>query len=166
MRISQKERHLVIETPLGEDVLVLTAVSGSEHVNGLFEFHLEAFSERDNIDPKQLLGKKISFSVSSLHKTRWFNGVCSRLMQVGGTARDLRNYRLEVVPEHWLLTQRHDCRIFQNKSVPDIIKEVLSDAGVAPYEAHGLGSHPPHEYCVQYNESDFTFISRLMEEEG
>jgi type VI secretion system secreted protein VgrG len=166
MRITQDRRHLVLETPLGEDELVLTAVSGSEHVNGLFEFHLETISPRAQIDPKELLGKKVTFSVSSKDKKRWFSGICNRFMQAGGMARDYHIYRLEVVPEHWMLTQRHDCRIFQNKSIPDIIKQVLGDAGVAAYQDGGLGSHPEHEYCVQYNESDFAFISRLMEEEG
>src|SRR5262249_40611785 len=63
MEITQQDRHLVLETPLGEDKLVLTALSGSEHVNGLFEFHLEAMSPEQNIDPKQLLGKAVTFSV-------------------------------------------------------------------------------------------------------
>jgi type VI secretion system secreted protein VgrG len=166
MEITQRDRHLVLETPLGEDQLVLTALSGSEHVNGLFEFHLEAMSPREQIEPKELLGKKVTFSVKSAKKTRWFSGICNRFMQAGGQARGLRNYRLEVVPEHWLLTQRHNCKIFQNKSVPDIIRDVLADNSVASFQAVGLGSHPPHEYCVQYDESDFAFISRLMEEEG
>jgi type VI secretion system secreted protein VgrG len=166
MRILQRDRHLVLESPLGEDELVLTGVSGSEHVNGLFEFHLEVISPRLAIDPAELLGKQVTFSIKSKDKKRHFTGIVSRFMQGIGTARDYRSYRLEVVPELWLLTQRADCRIFQNKTVPDIIKEVLSDAGVAAYEAIGLKSHPEHEYCVQYNETDFAFISRLMEEEG
>jgi type VI secretion system secreted protein VgrG len=167
MEISQEGRHLVLETPLGEDQLVLTALSGSEHVNGLFEFHLEAMSPEENIDPKKLLGKPVTFSVHSHEgEKRWFSGICNRFMGAAGQSRQIRNYRLEVVPEHWLLTQRHNCKIFQNKSVPDIIRQVLSDAGVAAYHAVGLGNHPEHEYCVQYDESDFAFISRLMEEEG
>ena len=80
MRITQDGRHLVVETPLGKDELVLTALSGSEHVNGLFEFHLETISPRGEIEPKELLGKPLSFSVTSMDKTRWFSGICSRFM--------------------------------------------------------------------------------------
>lgn len=166
MRITQQDRSLVLESPLGEDELVLTGVSGSEHVNGLFEFHLDVISPRLSIDPPQLLGKQVTFHVLSHRKKRHFTGIVSRFMQGPAMSRDYRSYRLEVVPELWLLTHRVDCRIFQNKTVPDIINEVLQDAGVAAYEPIGLKSHPEHEYCVQYNESDFAFISRLMEEEG
>jgi type VI secretion system secreted protein VgrG len=166
MAITQHRRLLEIETPLGKDQLILTGVSGEERVNDLFSFELEMLSPRMSIEAPELLGKQVTFSITSAHKTRWFTGIVSRFVAANAISRTHRVYRAQVVPEAWLLTRRADCRIFQNKSVPDIISEVLSDAGLKAYEAVGLKSHPPHEYCVQYNETDFAFISRLMEEEG
>ncbi len=102
---------------------------------------------------------------------RTVRGVIRSALHVG-TYRSRRHVRVEVVPTLWLLSQRHDVRIFQDLSALDVVREVLKDAGV--YQGDGAldvsGLDPSHyatrEYCVQYNESDLGFIARLLADEG
>ncbi len=96
---------------------------------------------------------------------RYLNGVISRFAQQA-TEERFTSYSAEMVPWLWFLTRNADCRIFQNKSIPDIITEVFNGLGFNDYTNSLQGSYDPREYCVQYRESDFNFVSRLMEEYG
>jgi type VI secretion system secreted protein VgrG len=84
---------------------------------------------------------------------------------VGGDQR-FTHYTIQIVPWLWTLTRTTDCRIFQNKTVPDIIEQIFQDLGFSDFKLELMGSFEPRDYCVQYRESDFHFVSRLMEEEG
>lgn len=169
MAWEQEGRLLTIESPLGPDVLLLSGLQGEERSSGLFRFELDLFSETAEIDPKDLLGKNVSFSVKMPEQDderRWFNGIVKRFAAGGAAGQELYSYRVEVVPEFWLLTRTSDCRIFQEKAVDKIIEEVFSDAGFSNYQIKANASFPTLEYCVQFNESDFNFLSRLMERFG
>ena len=83
-----------------------------------------------------------------------------------GVVGDLFAYHATVRPWLWFLTLRSNCRIFQHKKVPDIIRQVFSDQGFSDYEEALSSSYHPWRNCVQYRESDFNFVSRLMEHEG
>ena len=165
--ITQEKRSLGIETPLGKDVLLLTSFSGQEEMSRLFSYRLEMLSTREDIAPQELVGKSVTFQVLRADGTpRYFNGFVSRL-SAGSRELGLRRYEAELVPWLWFLTRTADCRIFQNKSIPDIIKQVFSDLGFSDFETGEIrGKHDPWEYCVQYRETDFNFVSRLMEQEG
>jgi type VI secretion system secreted protein VgrG len=91
--------------------------------------------------------------------------VVSRFGQTGGDF-NFRHYSAQVVPWFWLLTRRADCRIFQNKSTPEIIEDVFKSLGFSDYELSLTKSYPKRAYCVQYRETDFNFVSRLMEYHG
>jgi type VI secretion system secreted protein VgrG len=167
-RVTQDRHHIRVVTPLGKDELILTGISGAEYINDLFHFTLDMISPREQIDPTELLGKSVSFCVTdrdSDDHIRWFNGVVGRFGKGHHYQRDHWVYRAEIVPEVWLLKHRLNCRIFQNKTIPDIIQQVLSDAKISNYEMQ-LGGYDPVEYCVQYMESDLDFITRLIEDEG
>ena len=84
----------------------------------------------------------------------------------GDESHGQRGYAAEVVPWLWFLTQTANCRIFQKKTVKDIIEKVFKDRGFTDFEMELKGSHKTWEYCVQYRETDFNFVSRLMEQEG
>lgn len=165
---TQVGRLLAINTPLGKDVLLLTGISGREEMSRLFSFQLDLLSEKSDIAPKDVVGKNVTFTVyPGQDAARHFNGFVSRFSAGGLQIRDLRFYRAEVVPWLWFLTQTADCRIFQNKTVPDIIEQIFKDLGFSDYKIFvNMDAHPTRDYCVQYRESDFQFISRLMEEEG
>ena len=104
-------------------------------------------------------------ATEELDKTRYFNGFVSRFSQEG-TFDDFNAYSVTVHPWLWFLTRTADCRIFQEKKVPDIIKEVFREHGFTDFEETLSGSYRIWEYCVQYRETDFNFVSRLMEQEG
>src|SRR5262249_3605256 len=164
---TQPGRLLVLNTPLGQDVLLLNAFSGREELSRLFSYRLEMLSANVTITPEQILGKSVTWSVEHFDKApRYFNGVVHRFVALDRQIRGLRVYRAEVVPWPWFLTRTADCRIFQNKTYPDIVRAVFDNFGFSDYEVDLSGSYPNHEYCVQYRETAFNFISRLLEQEG
>jgi type VI secretion system secreted protein VgrG len=164
---TQANRVLIATTPLGKDVLLLTAFQGREELSRPFQYVLEFVSEKPDIDAKAIVGKPVSWMVQPINGTpRHFSGVVSRFSAGGQSSRSLRQYRAEVVPWLWLLTRGADCRIFQKKTVPQVIEQVFKDLGFADFKPVLKGSYPQLEYCVQYRETHFDFVSRLMEEAG
>jgi type VI secretion system secreted protein VgrG len=165
--ITQAERTLSLTTPLGTDVLLLTAFSGTESLSRLFNYQLDLASANDAIAAKDIVGKPVTWSVSRFDQNpRYFSGIVSRFVAGAVNRRKLRTYRAEVVPWPWLLTRTTDCRIFQNLNTPDIVTTIFKDFGFNDFALELKGSFPKREYCVQYRETAFNFISRLMEHEG
>ncbi len=175
MHYTQTDRPLKLTTPLGEDVLLLESFNGVESISGLFRFELELLAEYPSlstIEFDKILGKSVTITLTVKAKaetTRYFNGIVVRMSQGHQViprqgSVDLYRYRAVVVPKLWLLTRTVRSRIFQQASVPEILKEVLT--GLDVDDSKIQGNFDPREYCVQYRESDFNFASRLMEEEG
>jgi type VI secretion system secreted protein VgrG len=161
----QADRPLEVTTPLGPDVLLLVGFTGQEAVSQLFSFQLDLLAEKQaDVAFDKLLGQKITVRVElpAKGKNRYFNGICNRVSQ-GEQDDDFIAYRMQIVPQFWLLTKRAQSRIFQHLSVPDILKKALDGVDVS-YELQG--TFKPRDFCVQYRETDFNFASRLMEEEG
>lgn len=166
MSITQKHRELAIGTPLGEDVLLLAAMSGREQLGRPFEFQLELVSEDTQIQFEDIIGQNVTVRLElSKNATRYFNGYVSNFAQTPGKG-GYAEYKATVVPWLWFLTRTSDCRIFQEKTVPDIIKKVFRDRGFSDFKDLLTGSYRKWNYCVQYRETDFNFVSRLMEQEG
>jgi type VI secretion system secreted protein VgrG len=163
----QEQRAIAIDTPLGKDVLLLTSFKGKEELSRLFKCDLEMVSEKDSISAKDIVGKNVTITLKEGDQVaRFFNGFVSRFSYCGTEDR-LSKYVAEVVPWLWFLTLTSDCRIFQKKSVPKIIEQIFKDQGFSEYEISQVkGTHPDWDYCVQYRETDFNFVSRLMEQEG
>jgi len=162
----QSYRLPAIATPLGDDVLLLVRFHGKEQLGRLFEFELDLVSENHTLAFADIVGKNVTIRLSKANgDTRYFNGYVSRFAQVRNPGR-LARYKATVSPWFWFLTRTADCRIFQNKTVPTIIKEVFREYGFSDFEDRLSGTYREWEYCVQYRESYFNFISRLMEQEG
>jgi type VI secretion system secreted protein VgrG len=155
-------RQLGLETPLGPGALTLVGVSGREELSRLFSFTLDLVAPSTTPVPlDQLVGQPVTVRIG---EARSFNGFVSRF---SAGARDARNtaYRAELVPRPWLLTHSRGSRVFQDMSVPEIVRQVVGEAGAsATFELQG--AYPPRNYCVQYRETAFDFVARLMEEEG
>jgi type VI secretion system secreted protein VgrG len=167
MALKQAQRRLAVTTPLGEDTLVLTAFAGHEEISRLFGYQLDFISDNASVDAAQIVGKNVTFTVAMADDSpRYFNGFVSRFYAGDEDQKGRRNYRAEVVPWLWFLTRTSDCRIFQSKSAPDIIQQIFKDLGFSDFKLQLSGKHPQRDYCVQYRETDFNFVSRLMEEEG
>lgn len=167
MEIEQADRWLKLTTPLGENALVPIRLEGRETLSKPYEFFIECVSPRSRIEPDAVLGKSHTVEIGHGTALRRINGLVRALGPGAAWDRDLRLYRLEIVPTLWLLTQTRNIRIYQEKSVIDIVKSVFSDNGLDDYDLAGIQeNHPKRDYIVQYRESDFDFVSRLMEEEG
>jgi type VI secretion system secreted protein VgrG len=166
MARTQKHRELAIGTPLGEDVLLLIRMSGTEQLGRPFEYQLELASEDHQIKAEDIIGQNVTirFTISN-GEIRYFNGYVSRFIHIPSSGK-FAQYQATIVPWLWFLTRTADCRIFKEMTVPDIIKEIFSEKGFTDIKDALNGSYRTWENCVQYRESDFNFVSRLMEQEG
>src|SRR5579864_4675968 len=164
---SQENRLIKLDTPLGTDELILQGFTGREGISQLFKFNLDLISDNNAVDFKDIIGQNVTIRVllSDGSNERYFNGVVSRFAQSGATTH-LTNYQMEVVPWLWFLTRYSDCRIFQKMFIPDILKKVFDSRSYSDYKIQLTGTYDPVEYCVQYRETDFNFVSRLMEHNG
>ena len=169
--ITQDERILKITTPFEDNYLVIQSIELVEEISKLPRaectvLHIEKKegAEPTILDVSKILGQHVTVDLTTQDgTTRAFHAMVNSCTQLD---RDIRftNYRLTLVPSVWLLTQTHRSRIFQHVTIPQILEEILADY---PYELHlGTVDWKPRNYVVQYRESDFDFISRLMEEEG
>src|SRR5882724_2317217 len=166
MLYTQDNRLIAIDTSLGRDVLLLQGFTGHEGISQLFSFDLDLLSEDPSISFNQIVGQKVTLTIALADGgNRYINGFVSRFAQSGGDER-FTYYRAEVVPWLWFLTRTTDCRIFQRMTVPDIIAKIFRDLGFSDFKLMLQGSFEPRDYCVQYRETDFNFVSRLMEEYG
>jgi type VI secretion system secreted protein VgrG len=156
-----------LKTPLGKDALLLTSFSGHEAISRLYQFELGTIVPvGSTIDFSKIVGQKVTISLLQADgKPRFFNGFVSSFAATGGDHR-FTHYRAQVVPWMWLLTREADCRIFHDKTVKEVIEKVFQDRGYHDYSFSLNASYPKMEYCVQYRESDFNFVSRLMEQNG
>jgi type VI secretion system secreted protein VgrG len=155
---------ITLTTPLGDDVLIPEGFTASEGVSRMFEVKLDAITEHPHsVDFDRLLGQSVTLELKIQGAApRVWNGIVSRIVQ-GNRTTDFTAYTVEMVPRLWLLTRASRSRIFQRKTVPDIIKEVLANVD---FSLEVTTTFLPRNYCVQYRETDFHFVSRLMEEEG
>lgn len=149
------------------DVFQVMRFRGSEGICQLYRFEIDLATTETSIEFDNIVGKAAVLSINTAEGERWFHGIVGRF-ELTGETHDQTYFRAELVPTVWLLTHRYNSRIFQEKSVPDIISDVLTQAGVPSdrVEKSLSGTHEPRTYCVQYRETDYNFICRLMEEEG
>jgi type VI secretion system secreted protein VgrG len=162
----QDNRSVKVSSPFGPGVLLFARVSTVEHLSQPFQFNVSLLSEDADLDPDKILGKAlgIGLTVGGSVPPRNFHGLVTEFAHTGFRER-LYEYHAVVRPWYWFLTRTADCRIFQGKTVPDIFKAVCAQAGFSDLEFK-IGSYQPWEYCVQYRETDFNFLSRLLEQEG
>lgn len=166
MPITQENRSVSIGTALGPDKLVLKSMKGTEQLGRLFQFNLKLLSEDSNISFEDMMGSNVSIRLETgADEPRIFNGIINRF-SFTGTEQGRAAYSATMVPWLWFLTRTADCRIFQEKSVLDIIKQLFNEFGFADLEDATSQTYRTWAYCVQYRETAFNFISRLMEQEG
>ena len=167
---TQDDRLLSITTPLGKDFLLINRLTANEGLSQLFSYEVELLHEENDpgytptpVDVKSLLGQGVVISIEQRDKTkRTFTGIINHFSQGNRNVR-FSYYYATIVPHVWILTQNMQNAIFQNMTVPDILKKIFKGFDVS-YQLQG--TYNPRNYCVQYRESDFGFASRLMEEEG
>ena len=161
----QKPLQIELTTSLGA-ALRFRSMAGREEISRLFEYRITAVSQDATLDADKLLGKPAGVSVATgPGLPRFFHGIVAGFGIDGADGRRF-SYRLVIRPWLWLATRAANFRIFSDLSTPDIIQQVLSaySAGTVSMEVNA--TYAPRHYCVQYGETDFNFVSRLMEEEG
>lgn len=175
-KATQKGRLLGIDTPLGEDYLLLNKLHAEEKISELFEVDVELLYDEDTndgyqitlVDGKDIVGQRVNIVIAldDLEKKtterRSIIGMVNHFTMVGRERR-FTIYRAKIVPHVWKLTLNSQSRIFQQKTVPDILREVFDGFEV---EFQLKADYKQRNYCTQYQETDFDFASRLMEEEG
>ena len=163
----QTDRLMQFSSSLGKDVLLIESLDGAEGISRLFEYHVELLAGADaKIDPKSIIGTKVTvaISLSDVQGSRWINGIVASFEQCAGD-KDFDVYRARIVPSMWQLTLSSNCRVFQNKTVLDIAKAVTGEYSLSLSD-QTTQSYQQLEYCTQYSESDFHFVSRILEESG
>jgi type VI secretion system secreted protein VgrG len=156
----------IVKAPAGSD-LEFVRMTGKEELGRLFEFELEVQTLNADLQFKDFINETLTIEVSSdggAH--RFFNGYVSRFSYVG-TSHRYSVYHLSLRPWLWFLTRTADCRVFQDRTVPEILDEVFGENDLADFEtALDEKDYRRWEYLVQYRETSFDFLSRLMEQEG
>ncbi len=156
-----------VTTPIDDSgAFSLISLEGAEGISRLFHFRLELVSSNLAVAASDLVGKGITFSIAQGQGgDRYFHGIV-RHLAVGGLLDSARTYIVELVPWLWFLTRTANCCIFQNLSTVNIVEKIFGDLGFSDYQSKLTATYPKRVYCVQYRESAFQFISRLLEEEG
>ena len=160
-------QFISITTPLGEDVLVLQKLAGQEGISQLFNFQLELASEKSPpLRLESLIGQNVTVNMMLADGSkRYFNGFVSQFAQTGQDSQ-FSYYQAEMVPWLWFLSQTSDCQIFQNKTVPEIVMQIFQEFGFRDFRSALQSTYERHDVSMQYHETEFNFISRLMQQEG
>lgn len=166
-RFDRSRSILQMTSPLGDDVLVPTSVSGHEAISQPFSYRVQIISEQGDIDPDQLLHQPACIILRrDEDPARYFHGIIQEFAASGQARPGIFAYHAVLVPKFWFLSQTTDCRVFQEMSVVDILDQMLSDASVDARDFRIYGDRPTRHYTVQFNETDLQFATRLMEESG
>ena len=163
--MSEQQCLVSIDTPLAGNVLILRQAKYTEQLGAPFEMDVELVSADENVSFQDILGKNVTVRLETPDTTRFFNGIVTGFKQkenLDGNAV----YAATVGPWLWLLSLSQHCRIYQQKTYPEIIKSVFEDMGFSDYEDKLTGKYAKQQYVVQYNETDLNFVSRLMQQEG
>lgn len=166
----QEPVFLKLSTPLGDNVLTLKKFSGQEKLSEPYEFELVMLSEKKDLNFDALVGKEAAITLECGSNKRYFHGIIGEFLQSRTDflkQSDLTIYTAKLYPKLWMLNFTHDCRIFQNKTVIEIVNAIFDENEITDVELRlPQGGWKVREYCVQYNESCFSFVSRLLESEG
>ena len=160
-----QEQLVAISTSLGDDKLSLRKAKIQETLGEPFTIEVELISDDENISLDDILGQNVTIRLETDDDSRFFNGIVTEFFQKENIAKNAY-YGAVIRPWFWLLTLSENCRIFQEKSYPEIIKEVFEDLGFSDFEDKLSATYSKQDYVVQFNESDFNFVSRIMEQEG
>jgi type VI secretion system secreted protein VgrG len=158
---------LQLISPLGTDVLVPVSFSGDEGIGQPYSYRIGMVSQTSGISPDRMLHQQGCLILRrNQHVARYFAGIFQQFKPDGTPRLGMSAYSALLVPKFWFLNQTMDCRIWQNLSVVDILQTMFNDAGLAQVEFRIYGDRSPLPYVTQYNETDFQFATRLMEESG
>ena len=164
--VEKSKGPVTLDGPPGIDSFRFRSMRTYDALGTPFRYELELLSDDPAIDSAKVIGQPMAVHLEIQDSDpRHYHGIASEFA-TSGAVGNYSAYRVTLRPWFWFLSKRHDCRIFQTKSIPDIVKEVFREANFADFEESLSESYQPKDYVVQYRESDMNFVSRLMEQEG
>src|SRR5690242_19153680 len=149
-----------------EGALEVRGFTIHEGLSSLYAITIDARSRDEDLDLEALAGKLARFRVERNGKERVYLGVVRAIEHVRAEPDGLSTYALSIAPPLYLLTQRTNYRVFQHRTAPEIVKTILDEWGIESAFAIDEKKYPQLDYRVQYGESDFDFVSRLLEDAG
>ncbi|MES1265730.1 MAG: type VI secretion system tip protein TssI/VgrG [Variovorax sp.] len=163
----QRDLDLTISGESAGEEFTVERLSGREALGKPFEYQVTLISLSPSIELAKFVGDTLTVTLATNAEggQRHFHGHITSMALVDTFDRHAR-YRLTLRPWFWLLSTRSNSRIFQNKSIPDIAEALFGEHGFTDFRKDLSGSYPAREYVVQYRESDFAFVSRLLEQVG
>ncbi len=165
--LNQDQRMIQVDTPIGKDALIATTLQGEEHVSKLFCYQAELLSDNHAVTQQDIVGKVMTFTVHHAEKPRHISGYVTNFSMHDVNGEGMRSYSAVIHPGLWFTTLGGKNRVFEKKSAKQILEEVLGEySKVVKLSLKLNAEYLPREYCVQFDESDFQFINRLMAEEG
>jgi len=168
MSISQDNRLIQISASFIKHDAIAIRLQATESFSEPFVIEVDVLSTNQELSSSDVIGQKccVTLNYESEDNPRLFHGRVNGL-KLGDIEGDMRHYSLRLVPGFWFATQSRHHRIYENKSAKDIITEVLKSFGdFSPVSIKTSATYQTREYCVQFGETDFEFVSRLMQEEG
>ena len=159
----------LVVTLASKDVFEPRQFTVQERMSALFTVTLVVVSENPDVEFDAVVGQPASFLIRSRdpeHPARFWTGVCSQFQQIAVEPTGLSTYQLTLVPRLWLTTQRRNHRMFQQLSEPEIVLKLLAEWGIEPEIKLDSGAYKKRKYRVQYAESDYTFMCRMLEDAG
>ncbi|WP_394203309.1 type VI secretion system Vgr family protein [Shewanella waksmanii] len=174
LKATQANNIISIQTPLGKDALYLTHLSADEAISQLFSITVSMYAVGTSISLPSLVGKSVTIALRNAFSSgavRYFNGVVSHMESAGmrtaasDVSEDYIDYQAVIVPAAALMQKRTNCRIYQNLSVVDIVSDLFGQHSVS-FQDKTTKTYPKYDYCVQYQESDYDFVVRLLQQEG
>lgn len=167
MALTQANRLVELTSTAGKDVLLFQRMEAREGLSELFEYRVEMVCDSATVKLEDLLGQSmtVAFDLADGGGRRNLNGIVSEFRYLGGDGK-LTRYEATIRPKVWFMTRWADCRIFQNQTTTAIVQKVLKDRGFSDVKLAITGKPTTWEYCVQYRETDFNFISRMLENDG
>ena len=167
MPASDDNRLTQVTTPFGKDVLLFSGLSGSERLGRPFHYELSLRSDKGDLDADKILGQPVAVTCAlpSGDGERIFHGLVSDFTQLSYGERH-HEYQVVLRPWFWFLTRTADCRVYQDMTVEEIFEQLVKEKGFSDFRFQLKGSLKKLAYCVQYRETAFNFLSRLLEQEG
>ncbi|KKO50634.1 type IV secretion protein Rhs [Arsukibacterium sp. MJ3] len=173
-KATQDENSIRIDTPLGKDALYLTQFVLDEGISRLFSLAATIYTNGQEIVAKDLIGKEVCITLElGDSRQRYIHGVVAELNGLGlrvnkeAAGNNFRDYHLSIVPAAWYMQHKVNSRIFKAQNVLKIVETLAAEHGITLDANSKISSnYPDYEYKVQYEEADFSFISRLLEQEG
>ena len=163
----QTERPFRVKSSLGEDALLLDRFQGEERISTPFRYVARVLADDPALDINGLLYKPLVLSFNlDQGEERHIHSYINRIRLLERSDDGRASFEVELVPWLWFLSLYTNHRIYQNKTVPQIIEQVFKDRGFSDFKLQLQGSFEQRDYVVQYGETDLNFVSRLMEDEG